>query len=202
MQRQLKESIEYLKDELDGSFIVSVGDEFVVADDSNSGWTLSSHPMDSIGFEWLAMSLVDDVSLSYSVDLINIEKVSEVRERLLNELNGMSEGVNIIDGAVEKISVDLKAMLEATKDDVSVYVVDRKSSRFVIRKVGYAGFTVVYAFNKVDQVISVKGYSQTPERVQIYINNWGELQETEREFYVASHAYSWQEHGFYNDKIR
>lgn len=114
----------------------------------------------------------------------------------------MEKNINLVDDAVEKIDIDFKAMIEATKDIVSVYVVDRKSSRFVIRKVGYAGFTVVYSFNKVDQIISVKGYDSTPERVQIYIDNWGEQQETEKEFYLASHAYSWQEHGFYNDKIR
>jgi len=114
----------------------------------------------------------------------------------------MEKGINIIDAAVEKIDIDLKAMIEATKDVVSVYVVDRKSARFVIRKVGFAGFTVVYTFNKVDQVISVKGYDTTPDRVRTYIDNWGEQQETDKEFYIASHAYSWQEHGFYNDKIR
>ena len=55
----------------------------------------------------------------------------------------MEENINIVDGAVEKIDIDLKEMIEATKDVVSVYVVDRKSARFVIRKVGYSGFTVV-----------------------------------------------------------
>ena len=114
----------------------------------------------------------------------------------------MEKGINIIDAAVEKIDIDLKAMIEATKDVVSVYVVDRKSARFVIRKVGYAGFTVVYTFDKATQVMSVRGYDKTPDRVQIYIDNWGELMETEWEFYQASHSYSWQEHGFYNDKIR
>ena len=114
----------------------------------------------------------------------------------------MGENINIIDAAVEKIDIDLKAMIEATKDVVSVYVVDRKSARFVIRKVGYGSYTVVYTFEKSTEKWSVRGYDTTPDRVRIYIDNWGEQQETDKEFYIASHAYSWQEHGSYNDKIR
>ena len=110
----------------------------------------------------------------------------------------MEENINIVDGAVEKIDIDLKEMIEATKDVVSVYVVDRKSARFVIRKVGYSGFTVVYTYEKATEVWSVCGYDTTPDRVRIYIDNWGVQQETEKEFYRASHDYSWQKHGFYS----
>ena len=107
----------------------------------------------------------------------------------------MVEDVNIIDGAIEKISVDLKDMIEATKDTVSVYVVERKSARIVIRKVGYASFTVVYTFNKVTGEFSVQGYDETPNRIQIYIDNWGELQENDKEFYKVSKQYSNQKYG-------
>tara|TARA_R100000544_G_C2220433_1_gene57198 strand:+ start:234 stop:572 length:339 start_codon:yes stop_codon:yes gene_type:complete len=107
----------------------------------------------------------------------------------------MVEDVNIIDEAIEKISVDLKDMIEATKDTVSVYVVERKSARIVIRKVGYASFTVVYTFNKVTGEVSVQGYDETPNRIQIYIDNWGELQENDKEFYKASKQYSNQKYG-------
>tara|TARA_R110000744_G_scaffold7342_3_gene25327 strand:+ start:12418 stop:12780 length:363 start_codon:yes stop_codon:yes gene_type:complete len=110
----------------------------------------------------------------------------------------MEKNINLVDDAVEKIDIDFKAMIEEIKDVASVYVVDRKSARFVIRKLGYNSFTVVYTYDKATEVWSVCGYDSTPERVQIYIDNWGEQQETEKEFYLASHAYSWQEHGFYS----
>lgn len=107
---------------------------------------------------------------------------------------------NIIEGAKEQMDLDLKQMLEDTKDVVSVYVVDRKSAKMIIRKLGYAGFTVVYNYSKSTGKWSVCGYDITPERINVYIDNWGQQLEGDEAFYEASHAYSWQEHGFYSEQ--
>ena len=107
---------------------------------------------------------------------------------------------NIIEDAKEQIGLDLKQMIEDTKDVVSVYVVDRKSAKMIIRKVGYAGFTVVYNYSKSTGKWSVCGYDTTPDRINVYIENWGNQLVGDEAFYEASHAYSWQEHGFYSEQ--
>lgn len=109
----------------------------------------------------------------------------------------MAEELNLVDGAVERNDTNLKEMLEATKNVVSHWVVDRASTRFIIRKIGYGGFTVSYAYFKPTGLWTVEGFDVTPDSLRFFMDNFGEQLDSDKQFYQASHAYSEQVHGIF-----
>ena len=102
---------------------------------------------------------------------------------------------DIVKEAVAHNEFNLKEMLARTKNVISHYAVERASANLIIRKVGYAGFCVVYMYNKVDGKWSVEGHPATPDHIVGLIERQGVQLETDVEFYKASHAYSTQVYG-------
>lgn len=102
---------------------------------------------------------------------------------------------NIIEAAVERNEINIKDMIEATKNTVTHYVVNRNSARLVIRKIGFKGFCVVFQYNKGTEEWSVDSFNTVPDNIEFFISNWGEQLDSDKEFYMASKAYSRQQHG-------
>lgn len=96
---------------------------------------------------------------------------------------------NLIEKAVENNEINLKKLIDSVKDTVSFYVIDRASTRVVVRKVGYNGFTVCYTYFRPNETWSSEGFSETPENIKFMIDNYGKKCE-ESEFYKASKCVS------------
>ncbi len=109
----------------------------------------------------------------------------------------MSEEINIgiIKQAVEKNELDLKKLIEDTKNVVTVWEVNRPSTRVILRKVGYNGFTVAFSLLKPTGEWSVQSANEIPEGLEFIVNNWGTQLPDDSEFYKASKAYSRWKYG-------
>ena len=101
----------------------------------------------------------------------------------------------VLKSAFELNDISFSEMVESIKDIVSHYVVDRTSTRIVVRKFGYNGFTVAFTYFRGSGKWSVDGWDNTPEGLLFMINNYGKQLEDDSEFYKASKSYSQQEYG-------
>jgi len=97
--------------------------------------------------------------------------------------------------SVERNELQLKEMLDSMKNVISHFVVDRASTRMIIRRIGYNGVTVCFSYFKPNGTWSIESGATTPDGIQFMINNFGKQLEDDHEFYKASKAYSVQEHG-------
>lgn len=104
------------------------------------------------------------------------------------EINGVYS--NVVVEAHEKNEIQLKEMIESIKDVVTCYVIDRASTRIVVRKVGYNGFTVSFNYFKPTGEWSINSGLKTPENISFMINNFGQQMKDDSEFYKASKEYS------------
>jgi hypothetical protein len=103
--------------------------------------------------------------------------------------------VGILKQAVEKNELDIKEMIEATKNVVTHYEIDRPSTYIAVRKVGYNGFTVSFTLFKPSGEWSVNGSNELPEGLEFMLNRWGVQSESDSCFYEASKAYSHWKYG-------
>tara|TARA_R110002020_G_scaffold89003_2_gene217865 strand:- start:102 stop:452 length:351 start_codon:yes stop_codon:yes gene_type:complete len=102
---------------------------------------------------------------------------------------------NIIEEASERNSLELKEMIDSVKNVVSHFVVDRASTRMIIRRIGYNGFTVVFSYFKPSGEWSVHGSEKTTDSTMFLIENFGVALANDAEYYLASKAYSRQTYG-------
>ena len=102
--------------------------------------------------------------------------------------------VGIVKQAFEKNELDLKEIIEATKDVVTVWEIDRPSTKIITRKLGYNGFTVSFTLFKPSGEWTVNSSDELPEGLEFMINRWG-VEIDDSEFYVASKAYSRWKYG-------
>jgi|TARA_R110000765_G_scaffold20317_1_gene52786 hypothetical protein len=111
----------------------------------------------------------------------------------------MENSINVIDAAIESNELNLKEVMDSVSNTITHWIVDRASTRFVIRKIGYNGFTVAFTYLKSVGEWSVLGYDKTPDSITFLIDNFG-VATDDKEFYKASHAYSEELYGVFGGK--
>ena len=85
----------------------------------------------------------------------------------------MENSINVIDAAIESNELNLKEVMDSVSNTITHWIVDRASTRFVIRKIGYNGFTVAFTYLKSVGEWSVLGYDKTPDSITFLIDNFG-----------------------------